>query len=315
MTTKSKAGRDNIYIGGNSKKVINISNNFSPSVIIIIALFCFIIVLMKQNQQQNQLITKILSSIKPGCLELLTKETEVNSSPGNTLDNLLMSKNINSSQNPPKNELDEMADHLPISDNPEVSSYFISDVLYPTTDFLFPFTEADHLKSEFSPNPLAFSETNIDNSIVANNNIFSKAAIKAVTTDRNFLKTGFASIKNLTVPLSNKDTVADYGLVTTPFNSSFSLTSANHRNTTELESFPEEAEINTKKKVALPDMNFTGVGISVPIVKQFAINQETSDTGSDSKSESKSIPENTSLLSILILPIVGGILRLKMKID
>jgi len=315
MTTKSKAGRDNIYIGGNSKKVINISTNFFPSVIIIIALFYFIIVLMKQNQQQNQLITKILLSIKPECLELLSKELGVNASPGNTLDNLLISKNLDSSRNLQKNELDEMADYLLIRDNPEVSSDSISDVLYPTTDFLFPFTEADYRKSEFSLNPLEFSETNIDNSPVAsNNNIFSKAVIKAVTTDRTFLKTGLASIKNLTVPLSNKDTVADYGLVTTPFKSSFSLTSANNSNTTELESFPEDAENNTTKKVALPE-TFTGVGISAPIVEQFAINQETSDTASDSKSESKSIPENTSLLSILILPIVGGISRLKMKID
>ncbi len=322
MTQKSKAGRDNTQIGGDSKKIINISNNVLTSAITTIALLAIIVGLMKQNQW----LAEMLFSIKIECPEPTSNlqnnnidevaegalQSYTNDGSGSILLVLGDSREQDDrTTNLPKWDT-PVADYLQTSNNPEFFSDLISDSPYPTRDFVVSLTEVDYLKSEFSLNPIELSQTNLDNStVVKKNNIFSKDLSKAVNTDRAVFKMGFSSIENWTGSLSNQETVTNNGVVSTLFDSHFNLVSTNNSNQITVESLLEDAGISKTKKVSVPDTTVPDVVLYAPIVQEFAINEETSDMGSDSKSESKSIPEHTSVVSLLMLAILGGISRLK----
>ncbi|NER52811.1 MAG: hypothetical protein F6J92_40475, partial [Symploca sp. SIO1A3] len=224
----------------------------------------------------------------------------------------------------------QFIDYLSTSNSVELPFYLMSDDPSQIEGFVVPFTEADSLKGEFSVKSTEFTPSNIDtkpevahsfwfrppvpvsvypsqllslnttgydnSTVVKKNKLFSKDLSKAVNTDRAVFKMGFGSMEDLTVSL---------------FDSPFSLVSTNNSNQIIVKSLLEDAGISTTKKVSLLDTTVPDVVLSAPIVQEFAINEEKSDTESDSQYESKSIPEHTSVVSLLMLGILGGISILK----
>ena len=293
MTKKFKAGRDNIEVRGDFTQTTSISINVFASVITtlgLIGVIIFLVHLLMKAQSECH------NHVHPDCV--------VNLSSHDISCNLQIDKPNNSNFNQTNDEHDESEDNFLFSNKTSVLSYSISDSPYPAIDFIVPFREADYLTRKFSLDSTKFSKTKIDNfTVIKRTNSFNTGLTRAVNTD----------IEDVTFSLSHQNTVTNDGAVTTLVDSPFSLIRTQNNNTFSIESFLENAEINKTKKVVLPDMSVTDLGVSTLIVEQFPINQETSDTGSDSKSESKSIPENTSPLSLLLLAILGGISVLKQK--
>ncbi|NEP11461.1 MAG: hypothetical protein F6K14_14865 [Symploca sp. SIO2C1] len=323
----SKAGRDNTNIEGNYTNTTNVSANVLTLVISLLALFGIL-----ASFGILALLIAINSKNSCECTVNVSQKTGDNSSVEKTIVEQEIEQDKNPILNSQNNYTDAALDYFPTSNTPELFSYLTSDPLYQIGEFVFSFTETEPIKGELSVNSVDFTPSNIDtklhpevahsfwfrppvpvsvypfqllslnatghdnSTVVKKNKLFSQDLSKAVNADRAVIKMGFGSMEDLTVSL---------------FDSPFNLVSTNNSNQITVKSLLEDAGISTTKKVSLLDTTVPDVVLSAPIVQEFAINEETSDTESDSKSESKSIPEHTSVVSLLMLAILGGFSILK----